>query len=284
MEQNEIQSKVYRDFVYHEVGEVAVLSFDMEDSKVNTLNSRLIPQFEKFLAFIEEKANIKAVVLISKKKNCFCTGADITELRDAKTAADAQKISDRAKELFDRIENTSKPIIAAIDGSCLGGGLELALACHYRIASLSPKTMLGLPEVMLGLLPGAGGTQRLPRQVGLDKALPMMLTGIPVKAQKAFKIGLVDYVCHLDALETMAVRAAKGLIDHSEKPVKKRKSQAKPMRIMEDNKFGRGFIFKQARKGVLSKTKGLYPAPLAILDVVSGATTEGLKKATKKSL
>ena len=134
MEQNEIQSKVYRDFVYHEVGEVAVLSFDMEDSKVNTLNSRLIPQFEKFLAFIEEKANIKAVVLISKKKNCFCTGADITELRDAKTAADAQKISDRAKELFDRIENTSKPIIAAIDGSCLGGGLELALACHYRIA------------------------------------------------------------------------------------------------------------------------------------------------------
>lgn len=270
-------SREYQDFVYHEEGGVAILGFDMENSRVNTLNSRLMPQFEKFLDSVSQKNHIKAVVLISKKQNCFCAGADITELRDAKTAADAEKLSRGAKELFNTIENFPKPIVAAIDGTCLGGGLELALACHYRVATQSPKTILGLPEVMLGLLPGAGGTQRLPRQIGLDKALPMMLTGVPAKAQKALKTGLVDYLCHPAALEKSAVAAAKDLASQALKNGKKRKSQAKMMKLMEDNKFGRNFIFKQARKGVMSKTKGLYPAPLAILDVVECGYTDGLQ-------
>ena len=268
MEQKDAEKKVYRDFAYHEVGEVSVLHFDMEGTKVNTLNSRLLPQFEQFIAFIEKKEKIKAIVLISKKKDCFCAGADITELKAAKGFSDAESLSRRAQELFFRLESSPKPIIAAINGSCLGGGLELALACHYRVATSSPKTILGLPEVMLGLLPGAGGTQRLPRQIGLDKALPMMLTGVPAKADKALKIGLVDYICHPTALESVCVKAAKDLVNEQAKKGKKRKSQSRVMKIMEDNKLGRSIIFKQARKGVMSKTKGLYPAPLAIIDVV----------------
>ena len=122
-----------------------------------------------------EQQDIKGIVIISGKPDCFVAGADIEELKSAKDADAACALSKTGQELFARLEKYPKPVVAAINGACLGGGLELALACHYRIASTNSKTLLGLPEVMLGLLPGAGGTQRLPRLIGLQKALKMML-------------------------------------------------------------------------------------------------------------
>ena len=271
-----------RDLRYREQDGIAVAIFDMENSKVNTLNSRLIPQFEQILDLVEKNDDIKGLVIQSAKKGCFVAGADIAELREAKSIVDVENLSKRAHSLFNRLEKIQKPIVAAIDGSCLGGGLELALSCHYRVASSSSKTSLGLPEVMLGLLPGAGGTQRLPRQIGLDKALPMMLTGVPVKPEKAKKLGLIDYICHPNALETIAIEAAKRLSLKTLKKSPKRKSQSGLMKFVEKNKILRNLIFSQAKKSVLSKTKGLYPSPEAILKVVQKGYDSGFEKGSVK--
>lgn len=126
---------------------------------------------------IEQDEGVKAVVLMSGKPNSFIAGADITMLEKCKTAADAEKLSRDGQIQYERLEKSKKPIVAAIMGTCMGGGLELALACHYRIAVKDPKTQMALPEVMLGLLPGAGGTQRLPRLISVQNAFNMMLTG-----------------------------------------------------------------------------------------------------------
>jgi enoyl-CoA hydratase/long-chain 3-hydroxyacyl-CoA dehydrogenase len=182
--------------------------------------------------------------------------------------------------LFQRLHRFPKPVVAAISGSCLGGGLELALACHYRIASASPQTLLGLPEVMLGLLPGAGGTQRLPRLVGLEKALTMMLTGSSVPAVRALKMGLVDYLSYSENLEDLAVNAVQRLF---EKRLRSRPKKTKGlMGMMESYSLGQDFILKKARDGVMQKTKGLYPAPLAIIDVVSFGLKNKMDAGLKK--
>ena len=270
------------DLAYSEKEGVAFATFDMQGSKVNTLNSKLIPQFEELLDMVENKSDVKALVIISGKKDSFIAGADIKELESAKSAVDIETLSKNAHRLFDRLEKMRKPVVAAIHGSCLGGGLELAISCHYRIVTSSPKTSLGLPEVMLGLLPGAGGTQRLPRQVGLDKALPVMLTGVPLKPVKAKKLGLVDYICHPNALSSIAFEAALRLSKKDLKKSKKKKSQSSLMGFFEQNKILRDFIFRQAQKGVLSKTKGLYPAPEAILRAVKEGYDKGSSKGFQK--
>lgn len=122
---------------------------------------------------------------MSGKPTSFIAGADIDMLSKCKTAEEAEKLARDGQIQFQRLERSKKPIVAAIMGSCLGGGLELALACHYRIAVNSPQTVLALPEVQLGLLPGAGGTQRLPKLISLTNALPMILTGKNIRPSKA---------------------------------------------------------------------------------------------------
>ncbi|VDN26610.1 unnamed protein product [Cylicostephanus goldi] len=133
---------------------------------------------------------------MSAKPDSFLAGADLGMLSKAKTPQDGVAMSRKGQEGMMKIEQSGKPVVAAIMGSCLGGGCELAMACHYRIAVNSPKTQIALPEVMLGLLPGAGGTQRIMKLVALPNALDMMLTGKRLKADKAKKIGLVDSVVH----------------------------------------------------------------------------------------
>ncbi|OQS02348.1 trifunctional enzyme subunit alpha, partial [Thraustotheca clavata] len=152
---------------------VAIVRLDDKSSKVNTLSENMTKEMATMLDTIEKDSSIKSVVLISSKPGCFIAGADIAQLQACKTEDEVKKLSKNGQEYMQRIEKSSKPFIAAIDGSCMGGGLEVALACHYRIASSSKKTVLALPEVMLGLLPGAGGTQRLPRLVGLQASLDM---------------------------------------------------------------------------------------------------------------
>jgi enoyl-CoA hydratase/long-chain 3-hydroxyacyl-CoA dehydrogenase len=259
---------------------IAVINFDDPHKKVNTLNSQLLPLFEQFLNETEKNDEVHGIVLISGKKDCFIAGADISELQATKSAEEATELSRGGQLLFERLSHFPKPVVAAISGSCLGGGLELALACHYRIASTNSQTVLGLPEVMLGLLPGAGGTQRLPRLIGLEKALTMMLTGSTMPAARAFKMGLVDYLSYSNNLEDIAINAATRLF---EKRLRTRIRKTKGVSgFLESNAFGQDFMLKKAREGVMKKTRGLYPAPLAIIEVVKfglkNSREAGLKK------
>ncbi|MBP6217561.1 MAG: enoyl-CoA hydratase/isomerase family protein [Oligoflexales bacterium] len=261
---------------------VAFIYFDDKERKVNTLRSQLINPVSDILDELEGRSDILGLVLVSAKKDCFIAGADIEELQAAKSEEEARTLSEAGQKLFNRIEGYSKPVIAAISGSCLGGGLELAMSCHYRLASDSKKTSLGLPEVMLGLLPGAGGTQRLPRLIGLEKSLELILTGSAVSASKAYKLGLVDYVTPADDLESLALAAVKKYSGKDKFVRTKKKQKTSLSSYLEKNSLGRKFILQKALESVEKKTRGLYPAPQAILQVIGHGLDHGMKEGLKK--
>lgn len=262
------------------LNQVAVVRFDQVGRKVNTLNSELSPQFDKIFDYLKSSEDVKAMVIISGKKDCFIAGADIEELQQAKTTEEVKNLSQTGQAFFNRLEALDIPVVAAIHGSCLGGGLELALSCSYRIATSDEKTRFGLPEVMLGLLPGAGGTQRLPRLIGLEKALGMMLAGNQINSSKAMKVGLIDHVVSQAALEDIAIRAALQLADGSLR--KKQKKRSGVSSYLEKVSQGRDFVLQQALKQVMAKTRGLYPAPKAIIDVVGYGLDHGMEKGLEK--
>ncbi len=136
---------------------IATISIDVPDETMNVLNQLLADEFAELWAELEKDASVRGIIITSGKSNSFVAGADIKMLNDVKTAEDGKRISAEGQALFSRMQDSPRPVVAAIHGPCLGGGLELALACHYRIASDDPKTKIGLPEVMLGLLPGGRG-------------------------------------------------------------------------------------------------------------------------------
>ena len=152
----------------------------------------------ELLAIVEsiqlEASNLDGVIFFSHVPNCFLAGADINLIASMITESDAADKAEQGQNVYNHIEDLSIPTIACIDGVCLGGGLELALSCNVILASSSPKTQLGLPEVKLGIIPGFGGTYRLPRRIGLPNALDMILTGKTLKADKAKRIGIVNEV------------------------------------------------------------------------------------------
>ncbi|WP_286265606.1 fatty acid oxidation complex subunit alpha FadJ [Thalassotalea atypica] len=242
---------------------VAHLVMDVPGETMNTLKAEFGEQITEVFKEVREDDSIKAVVVTSGKKDSFVAGADINMLASCTTAEEATTISRQGQMIFDQMENFPKPLVAAINGACLGGGLELALACHARVCSDNPKTALGVPEVQLGLLPGSGGTQRLPKLVGIQKALDMMLTGKQIRAKQAKKMGLVhDVVPNSILLRTAEELALAGKV----KPVKIKRSLLD--KALEGNSLGRKVLFDQASKSVLAKTKGNYPSPLKIIDCV----------------
>jgi enoyl-CoA hydratase/long-chain 3-hydroxyacyl-CoA dehydrogenase len=254
-------------------GDVAVVVFDTPGEKVNTLSQATMEDMPGIVDEIVNDSGIKAAVIISGKKDGFIAGADIDVMRTAKSAQEVEGLSQQMHREFDKLERSDKPVVAAIHGAALGGGLEVALACDYRIATDHPKTVLGLPEVMLGLLPAGGGTQRLPELVGLQDALDMLLTGKNIRPRKGKKMGLVDKVVSPYGLEQAAIATARKLasgdLAHKE-PDKDIQEKA-----LEDTPPGRMLVFSQARKMIMKKTLGNYPAPLAILDVVEEGISKG---------
>ena len=168
---------------------IAVVTIDLPGESQNTLKAEFIHEANALLDRLEQDASVQGVVFISGKPGSFIAGADIHMLKACQTAAEATELSKAGQRFFDRLENFKAPVVAAIDGACLGGGLELALACHGRVCTDHPKTALGLPEVMLGVLPGSGGTQRLPRLIGIPAALDLMLTGKHLNAQQSSAAG-----------------------------------------------------------------------------------------------
>jgi len=243
---------------------IAHLVMDVVADTMNTLKAEFAEQVADVLAEIKSDTSITGIVVCSGKKDSFVAGADINMINDCKTKEEVVALSRQGQTIFAQLEQLNIPVVAAINGACLGGGLELAMACHARVCSDSPKTALGLPEVQLGLLPGSGGTQRLPKLVGVQKALDMMLTGKQLRAKQALKVGLVnDVVPNSILIETAEKMALAGNF----KQVVKFKSSL-VNKFLEGTSVGRGIVYKQAKKSALSKTKGNYPAPVKIINCV----------------
>jgi 3-hydroxyacyl-CoA dehydrogenase/enoyl-CoA hydratase/3-hydroxybutyryl-CoA epimerase len=253
---------------------VLVVTIDQPGAAVNTLGPPLVGEFEGVFLRVDEDSLIKGVVLISGKPDGFIAGADVDQFRAIRTATDAEAISRMGQELLNRLEKLRTPVVAAIHGACLGGGLETALACRYRICTDHPKTALALPEVQLGLIPGMGGTQRLPRQVGLQAALDMILTGRSVRARRALQMGLVDEMVHPAILREVAIDRALGLAAGTRQPTRSPNRGATSL-LLEHNPVGRGVVFRKARESVLEKTHGHYPAPLAAIEAVQAGYARG---------
>lgn len=246
---------------------IAVITFDLPGESVNKIGRAVKDEFLAVSDRLERDKDIRGAVLISGKPDVFVAGADIEEFLLLETAAQAERLSRDGQLLIDTFAKMRIPIVAAIHGACLGAGLELALACTYRIATEHPKTVLALPEVQLGIIPGAGGTQRLPRKVGLRAALDMILTGKNVRAKKAYQIGLVEELVHPSILLQIAVQRAKEL--GNGKPPQLRKERGFVDALLDGNPVGRGVVLRKAREETIKRTKGHYPAPLAALDAVA---------------
>jgi 3-hydroxyacyl-CoA dehydrogenase/enoyl-CoA hydratase/3-hydroxybutyryl-CoA epimerase len=252
---------------------IAHLIMDVKGDTMNTLKAEFGEEVSQMLKEIRQDQTIKGIVLISGKADSFVAGADVHMLANCTSASEATTLSRQGQIIFDQLENLSIPVVAAVHGACLGGGLELAMACHAIVCSDSPKTALGLPEVQLGLLPGGGGTQRLPKRVGIQKALDMMLTGKQLRAKQALKAGLVsDVVPNSVLIQTAEKLALSGKV----KP-KARKLSVMD-KLLEGNGLGRSILFSKATKMVLSQTKGNYPAPLKIIDCIRASAEQAPSK------
>lgn len=262
---------------------VALVIIDSPGDSMNTLKADFAARFSEVLDRLDDDASVRAVVLASAKQDSFVAGADIQMLEELETAEQGTRLSRSGQAVLDRLERGPWPAVAAIHGACLGGGLELALACRERIASTDAKTKLGLPEVQLGLLPGLGGTQRLPRLIGVQPALDLMLTGRHVDARKARRLGIVDEVVPESILVAVAIERALAL---AVEPAKRTtldalkgffdKEELTELALAE-NPLGRRVLFDQAKKRLGSKTHGKYPAPERILQVVKLGLERGAR-------
>jgi 3-hydroxyacyl-CoA dehydrogenase/enoyl-CoA hydratase/3-hydroxybutyryl-CoA epimerase len=257
-------------------GEVAFVEFDLVGEKVNKLSSPVMTRLREVILELKTSP-YKAVVLISRKSKIFIAGADIEEIKKINTKPEFLIVLKQAHEIFNALEDLPMPTIAAIHGACLGGGCEMVLACDYRLCSDSKETRIGLPETKLGIIPGFGGCVRLPRVVGLQSALDIILAGKTVDARKAYKIGLVDESVPSQLLEERALSFAKEVLAKGKRPKKFRANGL--MGSVLESALGRQVVFKTAKSEVLKSTKGFYPAPLEAIKVIS--RTYGLSDRAK---
>ncbi|ABG05380.1 short chain enoyl-CoA hydratase / 3-hydroxyacyl-CoA dehydrogenase [Rubrobacter xylanophilus DSM 9941] len=253
---------------------VAVVWLDEPGSRVNKLSTPVLGEFEAALDELERDGGVRAAVLISAKKDSFVVGADIEEFSRLKTPAEVEGIIRKGHELLGRMESSPKPVVAAVHGPAVGGGLELILACHYRIATDHPATKFAFPEVMLGLLPALGGTQRFTRLVGVQKALEIITTGKNVYPSQARRMGLVDALMHPEGLLEAAKRAARALADGSLSPRRRRPSLRE--RVLEETPLDR-LVYGRARELADRQTRGNYPAVPKIIECVRTGRKEGME-------
>lgn len=248
-------------------GEIAVVELDMVGEKVNKLSSPMMARLREVIGELRN-SKYKVIIFKSNKPKIFIAGADIEEIKSMTTREQFEKAVQGGQDIFNELEDLSIPSIAAIHGACAGGGCEFIMACDYRIASDDKSTRIGLPETKLGIIPGFGGCVRMPRMVGLQNALGIILAGKLETAQKAGKLGLVDQVCHPDILMEQALIKAQEIIKEGSK--KRRKifvPKGMPNVILEST-LGRRIVFSQAKKGLMKMTHGHYPAPLLAIEVI----------------
>ena len=248
---------------------IAEIVFDLPGESVNKISGSVKDEFLALFEQLERDASVRGAILISGKPDSFIAGADIDEFLRWTTPEQAEQASRDGHALLEKLERLRLPVVAAIHGACLGGGLEAVLACAYRIATDHPKTILALPEVQLGIFPGAGGTQRLPRTVGLQAALDMILTGKNVRAKKAAQSGLVHEVVHPAILRTIALQRAREIADGVRARNPDARTRDAAAHFLDDTPVGRSIVLRRAREMTLKKTRGHYPAPLAAIDAVA---------------
>jgi 3-hydroxyacyl-CoA dehydrogenase/enoyl-CoA hydratase/3-hydroxybutyryl-CoA epimerase len=246
-----------------DVNRIGVITLDAADRPVNVLGSETVDELLAIVKRLHAMKEVQAVLIRSAKPKQFIAGADIDEIESISDPALGREKAAYGQSLMLAIETLPVPSVAVVDGPCLGGGLELALACTYRVAGDGPHVRLSLPEVRLGIIPGFGGTQRLPRLVGLMAALDLILTGKTLDGTRAFKAGLVDDVAPSEILESVARdllhRAPRLPLPRKVPPAQKLPLLAPPLR---------NFVFKKARERAVGETRGFYPAPLAAIDVL----------------
>lgn len=254
---------------------IATVTFDRPDESVNTLSTGVGDELQRVLDELEADATVSAVVFLSGKDASFVAGADLDEFVGLASREEAERLSRTAQAMIGRIATFAKPIVMGIHGACLGGGLELALAGHYRVATDAPETQLGLPEVKLGVIPAASGCQRLPRLIGVRAALGLILAGRSVRGSRALRLGLVDEIVPRSILRDTA-RAAAGRLADGWRPERAASKGLLPL-LLDRNPVGRWLVCRQARKRVLARSGGHYPAPMAALEAISHGQTRGFE-------
>ena len=267
---------------------VAHIVLDDPDEPVNTISEALGEEMQRLWPKLQTDPRVRSILISSGKKGSFVAGAKLEMIQGVKTAEEAEKLARFGQSFFDEIARSQKPVVVAIDGAALGGGLELALACTYRLASLAKHTKLGLPETQLGLIPGAGGTQRLPRLIGIAKALELILTGKQLDAERALRRRLVCEAVPEPLLLQVARERARAF-GEGKMPGPERKQLFRPLNseelrslALEENPIGRRLLFKQARKQALEKSKGHYPAIPAAIEAVQVGMEEGMERGLAK--
>ncbi len=266
---------------------ILVVTINQADRPVNVLSQSALEELSPLIDRIKNEAEIEGVLFISGKPGCFIAGADVTEFKDLQGADAARQISQFGQKIFQKLENLKKPTVALISGSCLGGGLEFAMACRYRIADDHSKTQLALPEVQLGLIPGWGGTVRLPRLAGMIDALPLILTGKRLNGFQARSKGIVHDVVPTEALSSVGEKILSALIStksrtSAEAKLFRRRKPPLSKRIQNSIKslgLVKKYALRKATQQTLAQTHGHYPAPLAAIDVLRNGLGASEKQA-----
>lgn len=257
----------YQNITFEIKNDILWIGFGVNEKKsMTTFTRETLEELKKAVLEAQEldkKKAVKGLIFFSHKPGVFLAGVDISVINSLKSETEALKALEEAHSIFNALDDLKMPTAALVDGVCLGGGLELSLTCKKIFISDNPKTALGLPEVMLGVLPGFGGTYRLPRKVGLPSALDMILTGRQVRGKAAYKMGLADAVLPTERMRELAPEYLLNGKGGKKKSVKE-EIQAAAM----DNFLTRKIIFQKAREKVLETSKGFYPAPLKILEVL----------------
>ena len=263
---------------------IARLTFDLPGEKVNKFSSAVVMELNELLDGLSHNREIKAMAVVSGKKDIFIAGADINELKNIRTENEAYEKSRTGQEIFRKLSSLPFPTIALIDGACLGGGLEFALWCTYRLATDNKKTTLGFPEVMLGILPAWGGTQLLPPLIGIPGSLEMILTGKNIPAIKAAKMHLVDMLVPAEFKEQKLNEFVQDCLSKRKaKEIVSRRGPKGPIGfLLSKTPIGRWLVYRQSRKKVYERTKGSMPAPLSAINVVRKTYRASLKKGLHK--
>jgi 3-hydroxyacyl-CoA dehydrogenase/enoyl-CoA hydratase/3-hydroxybutyryl-CoA epimerase len=249
---------------------IGSIEFDLPDSKVNLLTADVIRRLDAILDELKNKETLDAVLIRSKKKDIFIAGADIKEIENITGPKDGEGKSRAGQDVLNKLEDLKVPTVAVINGATLGGGCELALACRYRVATFSDKVKIGLPEVNLGIVPGFGGTYRMPRVVGLMQALKLTTSGKALSGRDALRIGLVDRLFPEIGLDAQLRKFIHKIKENPQRVKSARRRKPKLLQaFLEKTPVGQTIACSQARKTILKLTKGFYPAPLKAVSVLS---------------
>jgi 3-hydroxyacyl-CoA dehydrogenase/alkylation response protein AidB-like acyl-CoA dehydrogenase/enoyl-CoA hydratase/carnithine racemase len=248
--------------------QICVLTFDRPDSAANIFDRRTLTELGQELDFIADAPQLQGVVIASAKRSIFIAGADLNMMSEKASPQDVRDLIDLGQTVMNRLAALPIPTVAAIHGACVGGGYELCLACDYRVASSDRVTKIGLPEILLGLLPAWGGSTRLPRLVGLPRALDIILAGKTLAAKQALKCGMVDQLA-----------PAEYIVDAAARMVRRGKPRRAARRLV-NNRLVASAIAARVRSQLFKKTRGHYPAVSKALEVV----TRGVSKSIPASL